>query len=815
MNIIYNSYFCRITSHFYLLSRFNSSIKRNLNDILLKMPKEVAHTATLKNQRLKLKEKNIKYTPSTVTLQVLGSGAYGAPRSLYLFTDQTKYLFNCGEGTQRLAHEHKMKLSKLEHIFITYPTWENIGGLPGVALTIQDVGVPQFILHGPSGIDELFESTRKFVVLRDLTVKMAECKKEKVYQDNVMKVHYVPIYNKQKLQHKSVVLQLDSDSSDDDVDYYAYAQGRQPLENQMLRAKRKRHDKNSDLVPGSMSMAYICRLNNRPGTLLLEACVEHGVPPGPLLGRLKAGEDVTLKDGRIVRSIDVKEPDDPGAVFIVVECPSEDFLDSLLEEESFSLYQTSNCENDIPFIVVHFTPSQVMLHPRYKEWMSRFQMSTHHLIVNESNSCMGSVAVHRIQCKLNILDSSIFPLLCDQGLFKNNGSPCDKNKLCEELSKDISVCKGETIGTYQLRPLKSINSTPQLTLSRNQFIEETVAIEGLNEELAKYKEKVAELKNNTLYGEYPKIVFLGTGSCIPNKTRNTSGILLHMSASECMLLDCGEATFGQLVRYYGVTESENIFKKLVAIYVSHLHADHHIGLIGLLKARTRATLNHPRPLYLFAPKQIMKWLNLYNFIFEHVLEDLVIVPLGDLDFRDVTLPSNIRLAIMDDLHMMSILTCPVNHCLNSFGVALRHNDGWKITYSGDTMPCDLLTQLGEGSDLLIHEATMEDELENEAKIKMHSTTSQAIKVGQDMNAKFTLLTHFSQRYSKLPRFNDIFSGNVGIAFDNMEVDLNSLQKLPLMYPVLKLMFAEHYEELEQKAFRRQLKQSMLPNSPDP
>lgn len=50
-----------------------------------------------------------------------------------------------------MAHEHKMKLSKLEHIFITHPTWENIGGLPGVALTIQDVGVPEITLHGPAG----------------------------------------------------------------------------------------------------------------------------------------------------------------------------------------------------------------------------------------------------------------------------------------------------------------------------------------------------------------------------------------------------------------------------------------------------------------------------------------------------------------------------------------------------------------------------------------------------------------------------------------------------------------------------------------
>lgn len=61
-------------------------------------------------------------------------------------------MFNCGEGTQRLAHEHKMKLSRLEHIFITQPVWANMGGLPGLALTIQDVGVSDIQLHGPDGL---------------------------------------------------------------------------------------------------------------------------------------------------------------------------------------------------------------------------------------------------------------------------------------------------------------------------------------------------------------------------------------------------------------------------------------------------------------------------------------------------------------------------------------------------------------------------------------------------------------------------------------------------------------------------------------
>jgi len=50
--------------------------------------------------------------------------------------------------------------------------------------------------------------------------------------------------------------------------------------------------------------------------------------------------------------------------------------------------------------------------------------------------------------------------------------------------------------------------------------------------------------------------------------------------------------------------------------------------------------------------------------------------------------------LLASLHMKNISTVPVKHCPNSFGVALSHHNGWKVTYSGDTMPCDDLVELG-------------------------------------------------------------------------------------------------------------------------
>lgn len=105
-----------------------------------------------------------------------------------------RYLFNCGEGTQRLAHEHKTKLARLEHIFMTRTSWGRIGGLPGLSLTVQDAGVPNLTLHGPRGLKELFTAMQRFVILNDLKVDAPVCEDGDSYDDAVINVRYVPLF---------------------------------------------------------------------------------------------------------------------------------------------------------------------------------------------------------------------------------------------------------------------------------------------------------------------------------------------------------------------------------------------------------------------------------------------------------------------------------------------------------------------------------------------------------------------------------------------------------------------------------------------
>lgn len=112
--------------------------------------------------------------------------------------------------------------------------------------------------------------------------------------------------------------------------------------------------------------------------------------------------------------------------------------------------------------------------------------------------------------------------------------------------------------------------------------------------------------------------------------------------------------------------------------------------------------------------------------------------------------------------------CYVSHCKEAQAVSLTFPTGFKFSYSGDCRPSTTFTTIGQGSTVLLHEATFDDELIRDAKAKKHSTTSEAIGVGVAMGARRILLTHFSQRYQKLPVISKVEGLDTKLA-EEMEV----------------------------------------------
>ncbi|KAL0198802.1 hypothetical protein M9458_007342, partial [Cirrhinus mrigala] len=128
-----------------------------------------------------------------------------------------------------------------------------------------------------------------------------------------------------------------------------------------------------------------------------------------------------------IRPEELCTPADPGPVFIVVDCPSEDFIHPLctnhvLQREMrpvFSIhisyydacrYQTGGSE-DSAALVVHMTPESVLDTDEYKSWMERFPSSTEHLVMNEQTFTPHNTRSHKLQTQLNLIHSEIFPPL--------------------------------------------------------------------------------------------------------------------------------------------------------------------------------------------------------------------------------------------------------------------------------------------------------------------------------------------------------------------------------------------------------------------
>ncbi|ONI15829.1 hypothetical protein PRUPE_3G063800, partial [Prunus persica] len=154
--------------------------------------------------------------------------------------------------------------------------------------------------------------------------------------------------------------------------------------------------------------------------------------------------------------------------------------------------------------------------------------------------------------------------------------------------------------------------------------------------------------------------------------------------------------------------------------------------------------------------------------------------------------------VLEEASLEALMSFPVIHCPQAFGVVLRALErlnsvgkvipGWKIVYSGDTRPCPELTEASRGATVLIHEATFEDGMVDEAIARNHSTTKEAIEVGNSAGVFRIILTHFSQRYPKIPVFDETHMHKTCIGFDMMSINIADFPELPKILPYLKLLF---------------------------
>lgn len=619
-------------------------------------------------------------------------------------------------------------------------------------MTLQSIGIPSLNLHSPTDILKLFYMTRLFSVTADLEVTQ-KTSTDVSFTDNNMTVQYVPI---RKSSSPSV---------------------------------------GSLMNPDSVVQSYICKLHPMPGTLDIKKCIALGVPRGPALAQLKAGTDFVFPDGRIVKSSEVVSPEESGNVFMVVDCPEYDFIQPFLSNDLIQRHSSIHSDPVmIPTHVFHFTPTDVLNDDWYQNWIQNFPETTSHVILNSDNPILGFSNSAGLQLKLQSLNPDLFPSL-------DVTSPVESQQIIPKRGT-----RAETLMSIDIRPHPKMDMKSCLKFNPDVYLNELKEIEDFDAAVDNYKKSLSELSSDddSISSIYPVVTFFGTASAQPGKERNTSCIHVAIDADSSMIMDCGEGSYGQMVRFFGAENIQRELKKIKCIFVSHLHADHHLGLISILQERSKVTRDK---LVLIAPVAVKSWLQDYDRIYEkinHLYECI-------LSENLINHPS--LHPLLSGSSLSKLETVRVKHCKDSFGISImttNDDEKFKIVYSGDAMPSEYLASAGISCDVLIHEATMEDDLIHEAQIKRHSTTSQAIEMGTKMNAKFTILTHFSQRYSKIPLITDLFKKhNVAIAFDNMRIRRNDWKKVVLLNEPLKVMFQEYQKDLLAKGQRREIREKLV------
>jgi len=270
------------------------------------------------------------------------------------------------------------------------------------------------------------------------------------------------------------------------------------------------------------------------------------------------------------------------------------------------------------------------------------------------------------------------------------------------------------------------------------------------------------------------VTFLGTGAACPTVDRNVAALAVQREG-ETILFDCGEGTQRQMMRY-GVGFS------FTEVFFTHFHADHMLGITGLL--RTMGLQDRTAPVTLYGPRGALRILGAAlslgierNKFPVEVVEieagqrlardeyDIVVFETEHrADTVGYALAEHTRLGrfhpdrarelgvpegpLWGRLHKGETVTLDDGRTVGPADLVGSPRRGRTVVYSGDTRPHLALLHAARGADLLIHEATFGGDEAERAIETGHSTAAEAARVALEAGVRQLVLTHISPRYTR-------------------------------------------------------------------
>lgn len=704
----------------------------------------------------------------------------------------SQYLFNVPEGFSRFVLEHKLRPGLgLRGVFLTGLGHE-CHGLPGLLMRLRGEGHGAFELFGPRGCVDYVEALPHVCFWKNPSVLVSDVETsstDAMYEDENIIVHPVvqgfhggfeeSTYDKATVLSQLSGLTPNPPSTDHCIFNRCYEK-RGHVRQGNLWSRKKKCPLNTVGYRKAI-LGYVCLLKETKDVILVSGLLDS-------VAQIK-----DLVEHPLVRQC---HTDTSKRCLTIISSPftKEEILASVCLEGDGGIGA-----RDTDSVVLVNTVASTCRQPSI------------------ANHRLGFDSTAKLSSKLNAICPYMFPLPFawkhllkgEKKNFASHDGP--STRVCGPISQAIYIqCDDMKCVYYEssdsIDNLKDLKDNQRLRdfidVSALRILQEETKIlmqtslngqKTSNVSAAKLlKDRILKRKRNddvsdeAVFADMisgPCVTFFGTGSAEPSKYRGPSAILVDvpgMVGKGYLLLDCGEGTFGQMVRLYGFQGARDRVSKLKLIWISHRHADHMSGLAELLSMRPKDS----EEVLIQGPKSCIRWIlglkksvDFPPFRVEHAL---------DVD-------SSACKRMLRHIGGATIQCIPVRHCADAYAVSFVFAESFKLVYSGDTEPCDDLVRDGKGADLLIHEATFEPEMIQDARKKRHSTIDEAVEVSNRMNASRTVLTHFSQRYPKFPTGFPENDSKVGIAFDGFCLPFKLIDSFPKYMVFFQQMLKQREE----------------------
>lgn len=343
--------------------------------------------------------------------------------------------------------------------------------------------------------------------------------------------------------------------------------------------------------PSKESLSYIFKNHPQRGRFRPDRAVQLGVEPGVNFSMLTHGKTIRTANGNVVTPDMVLGKGKEGGGMAVIDLPSVDYVENLVNRKEWRSEEVMRGVGAMVWIL----GSGVSADERWQSFVRERSHIKH--IVSSPDHCPNSLALDSAAAatvRLHQLDPARFSVpsydlatLPQAGVNPSSTPTSDSVSSYRKLGT-IPAQRGQMIQLEPSVELQDAHIEPPLDTGKvlRDTPQDVLRLAQEARDRLSQPETAAHLQQQTRRhpGKDAEIISLGTGSASPSKYRNVSATLLRVPGCGSYLLDCGEGTLGQLRRVFRPEELAEVLGDLRAIWISHMHADHHLGTASVIRA---------------------------------------------------------------------------------------------------------------------------------------------------------------------------------------------------------------------------------------